>query len=75
MPAGPRVHGLDPVVGAFSTSPLASPYAALTEIFFCGCIASAVFGRVTVNTPLLKVASILSASMPSGTGNVRSNDP
>src|SRR5690242_16692512 len=40
--------------------------------FFC---ASGVFGRLTVNTPSLKVASILSLSMPSGTVKERWNEP
>ena len=40
--------------------------AALTSIFFAGFCASAFFGSVTVSTPFLKLASILSVSTPSG---------
>jgi hypothetical protein len=37
--------------------------------------ASGVFGRLTVSTPFLKLASILSVSTPSGTVNDRWNEP
>jgi len=40
--------------------------AALTSIFLAGFCASAVFGSITLRTPFLKEASILSASTPSG---------
>lgn len=40
--------------------------AALTSIFFAPFCASAVFGTVTLRTPFLNDASILSASIPSG---------
>ncbi len=42
------------------------PYAAFTVIVFSGFWASAVFGSLTVKMPFEKVASILSASTPSG---------
>ena len=48
--------------------------AALTSIFFCFA-ASAVFGSVTVSTPLASSAVILSASTPSGRENERWNEP
>jgi hypothetical protein len=38
-----------------------------TVIFFSAFCASAVFGNVTISTPLLKLASTLSRSTPSGT--------
>jgi hypothetical protein len=49
--------------------------AAFTVIFFAGFCASALFGIVTVRTPFLKLASILSASTPSGTWNERWKEP
>jgi hypothetical protein len=50
-------------------------YAALTSIFFAGFCASAFLGSVSVSTPFLKLASILSASTPSGISKRRSNEP
>ena len=47
----------------------------LIAIFFSLFCACSVFGIVTVSTPFLKFASILSASMPSGTPNERWNEP
>jgi YidC/Oxa1 family membrane protein insertase len=44
-------------------------------IFFSLFCASAIFGKVTVSTPSLKLASIFSAATPSGTRNVRWNEP
>ena len=52
-----------------------SAHACLTAIVLCFFRASAVFGRVTVSTPFLQLASILSASTPSGTRNERWNAP
>ena len=49
--------------------------AALTSIFFSGFCASGFFGRVTLSTPLLNVASILLASTVSGTWKQRSKEP
>jgi hypothetical protein len=49
--------------------------AALIAIFFSLFWACSVFGSVTVSTPFLKFASILSASTPSGTPNERWNEP
>ena len=49
--------------------------AALTSIFFGSATAAGVFGNVTVNTPLPKSALILSRSIPSGSVNVRWNEP
>ena len=49
--------------------------AAFTVIFFAAFCASTLFGIVTVRTPFLKLASILSASTPSGTWNERWKDP
>ena len=40
---------------------------ALTAIFLSALRASALFGSVTASTPFLKLALILSVSMPSGT--------
>jgi hypothetical protein len=40
---------------------------AFTVIFFSAFCASDTFGSVTVSTPFLKLASILSVSTPSGT--------
>jgi hypothetical protein len=48
---------------------------ALTSIFFSGFCASGFLGRVTVSTPFLKLASILSASTPSGNWKRRSKEP
>jgi len=50
-------------------------YAALTSIFLVGFCASGFLGSVTVRTPFLKVASILSGSTPSGMLKLRSNEP
>ena len=47
----------------------------LIAIFFSLFCACSVFGSVTVSTPFLKFASILSASTPSGTPNERWNEP
>src|SRR5262249_21372033 len=47
----------------------------LIAIFFSLFCACAVFGSVTVRTPFLKLASILSASTLSGTPNERWNEP
>jgi hypothetical protein len=49
--------------------------AALTSIFFVSFCASGVLGSITVSTPFLKLASILSTSTPSGTLKFRSNAP
>ncbi len=49
--------------------------AALTSIFLSGFCVPGILGSVTVNTPFLKVASILSASTPSGSVKERSNAP
>jgi hypothetical protein len=49
--------------------------AVLTSIFFSAFCASWLFGSVTVSTPLLKAASILLVSTPSGTRKLRSNEP
>jgi hypothetical protein len=43
----------------------------LTSIFFAAFCDSAVFGSVTVSSPCLKLASILSVSTPSGTWKAR----
>src|SRR5579875_1038034 len=50
-------------------------YWALTSIFFCCCMASAVFGKVSVVTPFLKLASILSRSTPCGIAKLRRKLP
>lgn len=50
-------------------------YAAFTSIFLAAFCASGFFGNVTVRTPFLKLASILSASTLSGIWKERSNDP
>src|SRR6516164_7944845 len=47
----------------------------LIAIFFSLFCACGDFGSVTVSTPFLKFASILSASTPSGTPNERWNEP
>ena len=52
-----------------------SDQAALTSIFFAAVCASGFFGNVTVSTPFLKLASILSVSTLSGTWKERSNEP
>jgi hypothetical protein len=49
-----------------------SDQATLTSIFFAAICASGFFGSVTVSTPFLKLASILSVSTPSDSG---SNEP
>ena len=46
-----------------------------TSIFLTGFWASGFFGKVTVSTPFLKLASILSASTVSGTRTERANEP
>src|SRR5271166_3779615 len=46
-----------------------------TSIFLTGFCASAILGSVTVRTPFLKLASILSASIVSGMRSARSNVP
>jgi hypothetical protein len=51
------------------------PHAVLMAIFFSLFCASGLFGSVTVSTPFLKCASILSASTPSGTPNERWKEP
>ena len=51
------------------------PHALLMAIFFSLFCASGLFGSVTVSTPFLKCASILSASTPSGTPNERWKEP
>ena len=48
--------------------------AGLTSIFFSGLIASAFLGSVTVSTPFLNLASILSRSTLSGSAKQRSNE-
>lgn len=50
-------------------------YSALMAIFFVSLMAFAVFGRVTVSTPFLNVASALSVSTSRGSGIVRLKDP
>jgi len=50
-------------------------HAFLIAIFFSLFWASAVFGNVTVSTPFLNCASILSVSTPSGTANARWKEP
>src|SRR6516225_489247 len=52
-----------------------SDQATLTSIFFAAICASGFFGSVTVSTPFLKLASILSVSTPFGTWKERSNEP
>jgi hypothetical protein len=47
----------------------------LIAIFFSLFCACGVFGSVTESTPFLKLASIFSASTPSGTPNERWNEP
>jgi hypothetical protein len=51
------------------------PQALLMAIFFSLFCASADLGNMTVSTPFLKLAVILSASTPSGTPNERWNEP
>src|ERR1700730_7001544 len=51
------------------------PHAVLMAIFFSLFCASGLFGSVTVSTPFLKCASILSASTPSGTPKERWKEP
>lgn len=46
-----------------------------TSIFFSGFIASGLLGSRIISTPFLKVASILSGSIPSGMGRRRSKEP
>lgn len=60
--------------GNFSSDARQAGHAdALTSIFFA--TACAVFGTVTVNTPFETLASIFSASMPSGKMKERWNSP
>jgi hypothetical protein len=47
----------------------------LTAILFSALRASALFSSVTESTPFLKLVLILSVSIPSGTSNVRANEP
>jgi hypothetical protein len=49
--------------------------AALISIFLAAFWAAGVFGSVTVSTPFLKLASTLSASIPSGIWKERSKEP
>ena len=57
-------------------APLAPPaYALVIAIFFSFFCASGDFGKVTVSTPFLKLAAILSGSTLSGTWNERWKDP
>jgi hypothetical protein len=48
-----------------------APHPALTSIFFACFCASAFLGSVTVSTPFLKLASILSGSTLSGSSKLR----
>jgi hypothetical protein len=68
--AGPRSLGTR--LGLEFSEP---PYAALTEIFFSWRCASGFLGSTRVRTPLVNVASILSALTVSGTWNDRSKEP
>jgi len=52
-----------------------SDHPALTSTLRSGLIASGFFGSVTVSTPFLKFASILSGSTPSGSWNERWKAP
>ena len=52
-----------------------SGHSPLTSIFLTSFWASADFGKVTVRTPFLKVAAILSVSTVSGTLRARSEEP
>jgi hypothetical protein len=71
----------DPVTrkgrGATTAMAAAAPayQPAFTSIFFCCFCASAVFGKVSVSTPLAKSALILSRSMPSGSEKLRWKAP
>lgn len=49
--------------------------AAFTSIFFGSAFALAVFGKVTVSTPLANSAAILSGSTSSGSAKLRRNAP
>src|SRR6516164_2920270 len=72
LEGGPALHRQQPPT---LQAPISTIQAFLIAIFFslfCDC---AVFGSVTVSTPFLKFASILSASTPSGTPNDRWNEP
>ena len=66
-PVGPRVSLL-PALASADQPPL-------TSIFLTGFWASGVFGSVTVSTPFLKLASILSNSTVSGTRSERVKEP
>jgi hypothetical protein len=59
----------------FSTESTSRTQAFLIAIFFSLLCTSVAFGSVTVSTPFLKFASILSASTPSGTPNERWKEP
>ena len=81
LPFGKDTHNLEinPSGGIDADQPLVTapavnatgPHALLMAIFFSLFRASGLFGSVTVRTPFLKCASILSASTPSGTPNER----
>ena len=62
-------------IGAAPAVNAIGPHAVLMAIFFSLFCASGLFGSVTVSTPFLKCASILSASTPSGTPNERWKEP
>jgi len=62
-------HGPEPATGSeteMSFASLQKVHAVFTSIFFWAFCASALFGKVTVRTPLEKSAAILSWSTPSG---------
>jgi hypothetical protein len=61
------------IYAAFSSFLTAPP--ARTGIFLKAFFASAVFGRSMVNTPLSKVASILSVTTSTPSGMLRRNEP
>jgi hypothetical protein len=73
--------GIDPdqpsvtSIGATPAVNGTGPHALLMAIFCSLFCASGLFGSVTVSTPFLKCASILSASTPSGTPNERWKEP
>ena len=88
LPFGKDTHNLEinPSGGIDPDQPLVTksiapavnatgPHALLMAIFFSLFCASGLFGSVTVSTPFLKCASILSASTPSGTPNERWKEP
>jgi hypothetical protein len=45
---------------------MTDPYAALASVISAGFFQSGFFGNATVNTPFLRISSILSAPPPSG---------